>query len=149
MHDGVEKNVRLWGHAWLLMVVAFTVHVFDEVMTDFLPLYNSLVTDLRESFGFVPFPTFRFGLWLTGLIGGIALLSALTPLVYSGRKILLYVSYALAVIMTLNGLAHIGASVYWSRVVPGAVSSPLLVVAAVALLVATIRAHRASGTKRN
>lgn len=124
------------------MVVAFAIHVFDEAVTDFLPLYNSLVTELRESYGFVPFPTFSFAVWLTGLVAGIAILFALTPLVHSGRRVLRYISYALAVIMILNGLAHIGASVYWGRLAPGAISSPLLVIAAMALLIATIRAHR-------
>ena len=43
--------------------------------------------------------------------------------------------------MILNGLGHMGARLYWGIFAPGVYSSPILVLAAVALLVTTIQAR--------
>jgi hypothetical protein len=42
--------------------------------------------------------------------------------------------------MTGNALGHIGASVYWGEPAPGVYSSPILLLAALALLVTASRA---------
>ena len=125
------------------MVAAFALHVLDEALTDFLPLYNSIILDLRNAYAFVPFPTFTFTAWLSGLVIALMILALMTWFVFSGRKPMLYVSYLLSIVMILNGLSHIGASLYWGLLAPGVISSPLLLVTAVALLVATAIAHRA------
>lgn len=133
-----------WGYSWVALVAAFAIHVLDEALTDFLPLYNAIVTELRESYSFVPLPTFAFPVWLGGLITALVILTLLSPMVFSGRKPLRYVSYFFSIIMILNGLGHVGASVYWGTFAPGVFSSPILVLAAVALLVSTIKARKAS-----
>lgn len=43
--------------AWLSMVSAVGIHVFDEAMTGFLPFYNELVIELRTRLGFFPAPS--------------------------------------------------------------------------------------------
>ncbi|HSR53213.1 MAG TPA: hypothetical protein VLV83_20505 [Acidobacteriota bacterium] len=128
---------RRWGFAWLGLATALAVHVADEAFTDFLPLYNSIVTGLRDSYSFVPFPTFTFPIWLGGLIAGVLLLYALTPFAFAGRLGLRYLAYPLSVLMILNALGHTAASVYLGTPAPGVYSSPLLLLAAVALLVTT------------
>lgn len=41
-------HTRRWGYAWLGMATALALHVVDEATTGFLPLYNSVVSQLRE-----------------------------------------------------------------------------------------------------
>jgi hypothetical protein len=133
---------RRWGFAWLGMATALAIHVVDEATTGFLPLYNSVVSQLRDAYSIVPFPTFTFPVWLGGLIAGVLLLYALAPLAFAGRSGLRYLAYPLSVLMTLNGLGHIGASLYLGRLAPGVYSAPLLLLASVALLVTTIGVGR-------
>ena len=146
MQAKASVSFRRGGYSWLALVAAFAIHVLDEALTDFLPLYNSIVIGLRESYRFVPFPTFTFSAWLGGLLVALVILAVLAPLAFSGRRYFRFVSYAFSMIMILNGLAHIGASLYWGYLVPGVLSSPLLLVAAAALFVSTLRAGRLMGT---
>lgn len=124
--------------------MALAIHVTDEALTGFLPLYNSIVLEIRESYSFIPLPTFTFPIWLGGLVIAVLILVLLSPLVFAGRTPLRYLSYVLSVIMILNSFGHIGASLYWGTLAPGVYSSPILLVAAVALWVSTLRAHRES-----
>ncbi len=133
---------KRWGISWIGLTSALAIHVTDEALTGFLPLYNSTVSEIRESYPFLPLPTFTFPIWLGGLIGAVLLLYLLSPLVFAGRIWLRYLSYALSILMILNGLGHMGASLYWGTFAPGVYSSPILVLAAVALLVSTIQAPR-------
>lgn len=93
----------------------------------------------------MPFPTFTFPAWLGGLIAGVLLLYALAPLAFAGRRGLRYLAYPLSVLMILNGLGHIGASLYLGRLAPGVYSSPLLLLASAALLVTTVGVRGRSG----
>ena len=138
-----ENNYkRHLGRAWLILSTAFAIHVIDEAINDFLPLYNSIVESLRDSYSWVPLPTFSFSTWITGLAFGVVLLLGLSPLVFSGKRILRPISYFLGVLMTLNALAHIGGSIYLGTFAPGVVSSPILLLAAISLLIATDRVRR-------
>lgn len=54
--------------------------------------------------------------------------------------------------MVANAIDHIGASLYWGKLVPGVYSSPILLVAALALLNTTYTTRRgqeqvSSGTR--
>ncbi len=138
-------SFRQWGTAWLALTVALGLHVLDEVLTDFLPLYNSLVLSLRETYPWVPLPTFSFSQWLAGLIAGLVLLLGLSPLVFMGRMYLRPVAYFLGALMTLNALGHIGGSMLLGALAPGTLSSPILLLTATALLLTTSRVGR--GTK--
>ena len=116
--------------AWVLMSSAIAVHVFDETLTDFLPFYNQSILDLRRSLGFFTFPVLSYGLWLGGLITGIAVCFALTSVVGRGGKIIRIVTTVLGVIMVMNALAHMLGSAYFDRLLPGFWSSPFLLVTA-------------------
>lgn len=132
-------DIRRWRNAWIALACALAVHVTDEALTGFLPAYNQLVRDFRTQVGWAPFPTFTFPVWLIGLALGITLLFAATPYISRGRSWLRVLSLILSVIMIGNALGHIAASLYWRRLAPGSISSPLLLVAALALFVAARR----------
>ncbi len=129
---------------WVFLALAIALHVTDEALTGFLPLYNSIVESLRESYPWVPLPTFSFPVWLTGLVIGVLLLLSLSPLVFAGSPYLRPVSYVLGVLMVGNALGHIGASIYWGIMAPGVLSSPILLLAALALLITTDRDRRST-----
>jgi hypothetical protein len=134
-----DIRTKQWGIAWVTLSIALALHVADEAITDFLPLYNFIATSVRESYPWIVLPTFTFSTWLTGLVIGIAALLLLSPLVFAGNPVLRPVSYFLGVLMTLNALAHIAGSIYLGALAPGVLSSPILLVAALALLITTWR----------
>ena len=138
-----ERHAR----AWLVLVAALALHVLDEALTGFLDFYNPLVLQLRESLGFWPMPTFTFGVWLSGLVALVVILALLTPAVRRGAAGTRFVSWVLAVIMLGNGIAHLAGSVYYRRWLPGATSAPLLLVASIMLMNATLaRSRRADAS---
>ena len=133
-----ERHAR----AWLLLDAALAVHVVDEALTGFLDFYNPLVRQLRDRFGFWPMPTFTFGVWLSGLVAGVLILALLTPAVRRGVAGTRMLSWVLAVIMLGNGIAHLAGSVYYQRWLPGATSAPLLLIASIMLMNATVTRSR-------
>ena len=133
-----ERHAR----AWLFLVAALALHVLDEALTGFLDFYNPLVLQLRESLGFWPMPNFTFGVWLSGLVALVVILAVLTPAVRRGATGTRLVSWVLAVIMLGNGIAHLAGSVYYRRWLPGATSAPLLLVASIMLMNATLARSR-------
>jgi hypothetical protein len=131
------------GVAWLLLTLALALHVVDEALNDFLALYNPIVAGLRARWPLLPLPTFTFGVWLAQLCGALAVLFLLTPFAWQGRRWMRPLSYAYAILMLGNGLAHVFGSIYLSRLLPGLFSSPLLIGAAIFLLFAA----RAAGSR--
>ena len=140
MEQQTARRVRQWRAAWVCLAVALALHVTDEALTGFLPVYNGIVEAIRANHPWVLLPTFTFPVWLAGLVLGILLLLALTPVVSRGGRWIRVVSLVLSIVMIGNALGHLGVSLYWGRVAPGAYSSPLLFLAAVALLVTSARA---------
>ncbi|MBI1760936.1 MAG: hypothetical protein HYR56_05800 [Acidobacteria bacterium] len=122
------------GWAWLALAGALTVHVADEALTGFLSVYNPTVLALRERLLYLPLPTFRFEVWLRGLIAGSALLWLAAPAAFAQRRWLTLFSYPFAVLMCGNGLLHIAGTIYQGRRLPGVYSAPLLLAAAGYLL---------------
>jgi zinc transporter ZupT len=131
--------IRNWGTAWISLAIAIALHVIDEALTDFLPLYNSVVQSLRESYSWIPLPTFSFQTWITGLSLGVLILLGLSPLVFAGNRVLRPLSYILGILMVANALGHVGMSIYLAELAPGVYSSPILLLAALALLITTYR----------
>ena len=123
------------------LCAALAIHVVDEAVTDFLGLYNPAVLELRERHAWLPLPTFTFDIWLSLLIFAVVVLVAVSFFVWKGRWAMRPISYAFAGFMLANGLLHIAGSLYMQQLMPGVYSSPLLLIASVALIAAT-RAHR-------
>ncbi len=134
-------RVRQWRAAWVALACALALHVTDEALTGFLPLYNGIVRGIRAQYAWAPLPVFTFPVWLGGLALGVLVLLGLTPLVSRGRPWIRVVSLVLAVIMVGNALGHFGGSLYWQRAAPGVYSSPFLLAAALGLFVTALRAR--------
>ncbi len=125
--------------AWLLMVTALALHVFDEAITGFLPFYNEVVLGLRERLGFFPMPSFTFPEWIGGLVTLICACYLLTPVVAGGGRAIRALTTVFGILMIGNALGHLLGSLYLGRVLPGFWSSPLLLPAAVWVVVRGIR----------
>lgn len=137
-----------WGASWVALSLALALHVWDEAANDFLAVYNPTVLTIREKLPFLPLPTFTFKVWLSGLIALVAVLLLLSVFAFRGTRWLRPISYGFAVIMLLNGMLHLTVSVYDGEIMAGAYSSPVLMAAAVWLLVQLHKSSpRASGTK--
>jgi hypothetical protein len=123
------------GVAWLLMISAICLHVFDEAVTHFLSFYNELALSLKESVGFSPIPTVSFGAWLGGLIIAIIICFALTPLVNRGGRFIRAFATLLGMLMIVNALGHMIGSACMGWLLPGFWSSPFLLVTAAMVVI--------------
>lgn len=134
-HSEVEipSTVR-WADAWVGLCLALALHVVDEALTDFLSVYNPAVQSIREHVSWLPLPTFRFEIWLGGLIVAVIIFSSLTIFVLRGARWMTPVSYVFGALMLGNGLLHIAGSIRLGRFMPGVYSAPVLLAASVYLL---------------
>ncbi len=138
------------GLAWICLCLATAIHVMDEALTGFLAIYNPTVIAMRARWGWFPMPTFAYREWLLGLMGGIVVALLLSPLAYRGSRSIRPIAWSLSVIMILNAGGHTLATIFgrtvesvrFSRPAPGFYSSPLLVGAAIYLIVQLRRTAR-------
>lgn len=130
-------GTRSFGIAWIGFALALALHVTDEATHDFLASYNPSVLAIRARFPMLPLPTFTFGVWLSLLIAGIALLLCLSPLAFRGSRWLRLTAWPLGLLVGIaNASLHISSSIYFRRWMPGVYSSPVLLIAAGFLLAA-------------
>jgi hypothetical protein len=108
--------------------------VADEGLGGFLGVCNSLVRSLHARLAFFPFPTFTFKVWLTGLTLAVWLPLALSVLAFRGARWMIPLAFVFAALMLLNGLAHIGGSLYMQHSMPAVYSAPPLLAGSVYLL---------------
>lgn len=152
------SNVASWraGVAWLAFCSALALHVIDEALTGFLSVYNPTILAFRPNGWWFP-PIFEFRTWLTGLILGVTILSALAPFFFQGARWARPFGYLLAVMTgILNALGHITGtilghtlpSVRFSRPMPGFYSSPILLAASLYLLLQLRAAARVERSSR-
>jgi hypothetical protein len=127
----------------MALCVALAIHVADEALTDFLEWYNPAVRALRETYPALLLPTFTFEVWLALLIFATVMLTASSYFVWKGRWAMRPISYVFAVFMLTNGLLHIAGSLYRREFMSGVYTSPLLIVASIALIVYTRAYQRA------
>ena len=140
-----------FGMAWFLLCIAFCVHVADEALTGFLPIYNATVLAVRSQYKWFPMPTFEFRDWLTGLIIANIVLLLLTPFAFRNAWWLRPFAYFFAFVHLLNGTGHTLATIFgqtvstihFARPAPGFYSSPLLFAGSIYLLI-RLRATRRS-----
>ena len=139
--EGISRRQRIYRHwlAWIGLCVALAIHVADEDLTDFLAIYNPAVVSIRDRYPFISLPTFTFEVWLSLLILAVVLLSAASYFVWKGRWAMRPISYVFAAVMLSNGLLHIAGAIYLGQFMSGVYSSPLLLVASIALIVYTKR----------
>lgn len=136
----MATRISHWRTAWICLTVAIALHITDEALTGFLPVYNSVAEGARNRHPWILLPTFAFPVWLGCLVLGVVLLLALTPFITRGPNWIGLTSVVLALVMIGNALGHVGASLYWRRPAPGVYSSPVLFMAAVTLFGTALRA---------
>ncbi|HEV2493338.1 MAG TPA: hypothetical protein VG204_09755 [Terriglobia bacterium] len=148
------KSTKL-GIAWVALCLAFVLHVVDESSTGFLSVYNPTVLAIRARLPWFPMPVFEYKEWLAGLIVANVVLLGLSPFVFQGKRWMRPLAYFFAALMLANGLGHtLGtvagrtvASVRFPRPMPGFYSSPVILAAAIYLLV-QLRATRSINSRR-
>ncbi len=130
-----------FGRAWLWLCLALLLHVSDEALTGFLGVYNPIVIAVRQRAPWLPLPTFEFHIWLGGLLVAVAALLSLTRFASRGAAWLRPLAYLFAGLMIFNAMSHTAGAIgaRWlpvpsPRLMPGLVSSPLLLAASVYLL---------------
>ncbi|MGZ4900926.1 MAG: HXXEE domain-containing protein [Candidatus Angelobacter sp.] len=127
---------RRFGFAWLGFGVAIAIHVLDEATHDFLAFYNPNARTIRERLPFLPLPTFTFRTWLLTLAVGIAIFLCLSPFAFRGVRRARVAAIVVAFLVGIgNAGLHILSSIYYHRWMPGVYSSPLLLLAAIFLIV--------------
>jgi hypothetical protein len=127
------------GQAWLALCAALALHVTDEALTGFLGVWNPTIAAVHSRWPWFPAPTFRFDVWLGGLIALVFVLLAVSPRFFHGAGVLRRPAYFFSALMVGNGLTHTVATILghtvhevtFSRPAPGFYSSPLLIAAAV------------------
>lgn len=133
-----QSGSSSFGLAWVGFAAALAVHVYDEATHGFLSVYNPTVQAMRARIRHLPLPTFTFVTWITGLSVGIALLLCLSPLAFRETRWLRRVALPLGILVGIfNATLHLVSSAYYHRWMPGVFSSPLLLTAAVFLLVSS------------
>jgi len=131
--DGGRRN---FGLAWLLLCLAFGLHIWDEAAHDFLRYYNATVLTLYSHFSWFPRIDLEFRRWLCGLLGGTLILLLFTPFAYRNARWLRAPGYLFAGVQLLNGFNHIVLTIRGRSVptvvfdgpAPGFYTAPLLLV---------------------
>ena len=130
-----------FGRAWFWLCLALLLHVCDEAFTGFLGVYNPIVIAVRQRVPWLPLPTFEFHVWLGGLLVAVAVLLSLTRFASRGAAWLRPLAYVFAGLMIVNAFGHTAGAIgaRWlpvppPRLMPGLVSSPLLLAASIYLL---------------
>jgi protein-S-isoprenylcysteine O-methyltransferase Ste14 len=122
--------------AWLVLTAGLALHVADEAAHDFLAVYNPNVLRMRQTLPLLPIPTFTFETWIAGLAIAVAVLLALTACVVRGQRWTIRAGYFYGAIMLANGLAHVSSSLILGRLMPGVLSSPLIIGLSIVLILA-------------
>ena len=136
-----------FGFAWLALCGAFALHIVDETATGFLHVWNPTVLAIRARHPWSPLPTWEFAPWLTGLILGVVVLTALSPFAFRNARWIRPLAYFCAVVMFLNGIGHTAGTIagrtvsglHFPRPMPGFYSSPFLFATSVYLLISLRR----------
>jgi hypothetical protein len=133
---------RGFGVPWLLLCLAFTLHVWDEAAHDFLSYYNATVLTLYGHFSWFPRVDLTYHAWWTSMAVTIAVCSALSPFAFRNAPWLRPFAYLFAFLLFLNGIAHTASeirggtvpSVRFAGIAPGFYTAPLLMMASAYLL---------------
>ena len=55
----MATRISQWRTAWVALALALGLHVTDEALTGFLPVYNGVVEAVRHNHPWVPLPIWR------------------------------------------------------------------------------------------
>lgn len=131
------------GLAWVGLSLALALHVADEALNGFLDFYNPMVRRIREEVPLLPLPTFEVEWWLAGLILAVTVSLSASAFAFRGRRWTITASYIYGGAMCLNAFGHFGGSIVSRRWMPGVYSSPVLLAAAILMIVRAFEFRRA------
>jgi hypothetical protein len=131
-----------FGFAWLLLCVAFALHIWDEAAHDFLSYYNATALTLYGHFSWIPRMDVTFRQWIIGSLVFIVACVGLTPLAFRNARWLRPLAYPFGLILFLISIGHVVAqilggtvpSVRFDGISPGFYTAPLLLAASGYLL---------------
>lgn len=138
-----------WTAAWLTLSLVLALHVADEVLNGTLAFYRDLLDFAAEYLSFVRLPPFRPEVWIVNLVGASLLLIAMTWLVYRRIGPMRLASYVLAGFATANAMLHLMMSLALQHVMPGTLTSPLILAASLFLLLSIPHEDAATIAKRH
>lgn len=133
MTIGIPPHL-LHGRAWLLLCSVLVIHVAEEASTGFLNVFSPLILKTGAFFG-LSIVMSRYVIWLSVIATLVAVLFALTPLVYRGKRWLVKGSYILAVLMIGNASLHLSSPLLLGYFLLGEFTSPLLIAASIWLVI--------------
>jgi hypothetical protein len=87
----------------------------------------------------LPLPVFETEAWLKGLAAALLVLLTLSPFAIGRSSWMRPLAIVFSVFMILNALGHMVGTLWLGQIVPGTYSSPVLLAAAILLLIATTR----------
>lgn len=139
--DKIPFAQRGFGLPWLLLCIAFALHVWDEAAHDFLGYFNATVLTLYGHFSWFPRIDMTYREWLTGLIVAVVICTALTPFAFRNARWLRPLAYLFALIHFMSGMGHVIAqirgetvpSVHFEGIAPGFYTALFLLAASVYL----------------
>jgi protein-S-isoprenylcysteine O-methyltransferase Ste14 len=134
----VRAAERAHARAWLYLCALLAAHCVEEAVNGFLDVWNPFLATVRARAG-LPLPHFTFDGWLTALVIGIVVLTAMAPLVARGVRGFRVASYVFAGLMIANGVNHLASRLYLGQFLPGQFTSPLLMLASIWLILAARR----------
>lgn len=137
-----------WTAAWLVLSLAFALHVADEVLNGTFAFYRDLADFMADYLPMLKFPAFRPEVWLINLSGAALALIALTWLVYKRQGPMRFASYAFAIFATANAMLHIMVSLAVAHTMPGSLTAPLMLAAALFLFASIPEESGANGRAR-
>ena len=129
-----EEKLHRVGTLYWLLAFGQAAHSIEEMRTGLYNFFWTMTGVLHNAFP--SFPQFRWDAATFAVInmGIITFVLGLVPVVRQGRGWALRLAAAVAVIETLNGIAHLSAAFYFGSYVPGVASAPLLLILGVTLL---------------
>ena len=134
-----------WTAAWLVLSLALASHVADEMINGSFAFYRDLADFFATYFPVVKLPAFRPELWAINLSGASLVLIGMTWLVYRRQGPMRLASFVVAGFATANAVLHIVMSVALGHVMPGALTSPLVLAAALFLFASIPEESEGSG----
>ncbi len=128
-----EKLHRVGTLYWLL-AFGQAAHSIEEMRTGLYDFFWTMTGVFHSTFP--SFPQFRWDAVTFAAVnmGIITFVLGIVPFVREGRGWALGLAAVVAVVETLNGVAHISAAIYFGDYVPGVASAPLLLILGVTLL---------------
>jgi hypothetical protein len=124
-----------WAMAWLILSLVLGLHVAEEAASGRFAIYDDLLDWIGFFLPFVEMPAFRYNMWLINLTGAVVVLIGLTWLVVTRQGPMRLASYVLAIFASANALLHIFLSVAAGELLPGTLTSPLVLAASLFLLI--------------